>query len=84
MLRTIPPIESLENGNYFRESSVIYDKNGQEIYNLFKDGKRTYVKYDDIAQVMKDAIVSTEDRTFFENPGVDLKGLVRAGFNYAF
>jgi penicillin-binding protein 1A len=84
IIRTIPPLENLENGNYFRESSVIYDSNGQEIYNLFKDGKRTYIQYDDIAQVMKDAIISTEDRTFFENPGIDVRGLFRAGLNYAF
>lgn len=83
IIRTIPPLENLENGNYFRESSVIYDNSGQEIYNLFKDGKRTYVPYDGIAQVMKDAIISTEDRTFFENPGIDIKGLFRAGLNYA-
>lgn len=84
IIRTIPPLENLENGNYFKESSVIYDGNGQEMYNLFKDGKRTYVKYEDISQIMKDAIISTEDRTFFENPWVDLKGLFRAGINYAF
>lgn len=83
IIRTIPPLENLENGNYFRESSIIYDGSGQEIYNLFKDGKRTYVNYEDIAQVMKDAIISTEDRTFFENPGIDIKGLFRAGLNYA-
>lgn len=31
---------------------------------------------------MKDAIVSTEDRTFFENPGIDMMGLIRAGVKY--
>ncbi len=53
------------------------------IYTLFKDGKRTYVSYDDISQSLKDAIISTEDRTFFENPGIDFMGLVRAGAKYA-
>ena len=71
-LRTAPAIENLENGNYFKESTTIYDKDGGVIYTLFKDGKRTYISYDEISQSLKDAIVSTEDRTFFENPGVDL------------
>jgi penicillin-binding protein 1A len=32
----------------------------------------------DISQSLKDAIISTEDRTFFENPGIDTVGLIRA------
>ena len=81
-LRGAPAIESLESGDYFRESTTIYDKDGGVIYSLFKDGKRTYVASDAISQSLKDAIVSTEDRTFFENPGIDLTGLVRAGAKY--
>lgn len=78
----MPAIETLASGNYFRESTIIYDKDGGVIYTLFKDGKRTYVSYDDISQSLKDAIVSTEDRTFFENPGIDMMGLIRAGIKY--
>lgn len=81
-LRDVPSIESLASGNYFRESTTIYDKDGGVIYSLFKDGKRTYIAYDDISQTLKDAIVSTEDRTFFENPGFDLLGIIRAGAKY--
>lgn len=81
-LREVPSIESLASGNYFRESTTIYDKDGGVIYTLFKDGKRTYIAYEDISQYLKDAIVSTEDRTFFENPGFDLMGIVRAWAKY--
>lgn len=31
---------------------------------------------------MRDAIVSTEDKTFFTNPGIDLRGLAGAIFGY--
>lgn len=82
VIRTIPPLDNLSNGNYFQESTVIYDSDGKEIYNLYKNGKRTYIPYENISQIMKDAIISTEDRTFFENPGFDIKGLVRAWANY--
>jgi penicillin-binding protein 2A len=68
----------LASGNHFRESTTIYDKDGGVIYTLFKDGKRTYIEYENISQSLKDAIISTEDRTFFENPGIDLMGLFRA------
>lgn len=81
-LRGIPSIENLETGNFFRENTTIYDKEGNAIYTLFKDGKRTYVNYDQISQSIKDAIISAEDKTFFENPGIDFMGLVRVGASY--
>ncbi|MBX9808950.1 transglycosylase domain-containing protein [Candidatus Gracilibacteria bacterium] len=81
-LKGAPSIETLATGDYFRESTTIYDKDGGVIYTLFKDGKRTYIGYDDISQSLKDAIISTEDRTFFENPGIDMMGLFRAGAKY--
>ena len=70
-LRGLPSIDTLATGDYFRESTTIYDNSGGVIYSLFKDGKRTYVTSADISQSLKDAIISTEDRTFFENPGID-------------
>lgn len=72
-LRGIPEIGSIERGDYFQESTVIYDKEKKPIYTLFNDGKRTYAKYTEISDHIKNAIISTEDKTFFENPGVDIK-----------
>ncbi len=76
-LRGVPAIDSLERGDYFRESTVIYDKDKKPIYTLFTDGKRTYANYTEISKSITDAIVSIEDKTFFENPGIDIKGLIR-------
>ncbi len=80
-LHDIPNISRIES-DVLPESSVIYDRNGGELYNLYKEEKRTYVPYDQISIHMRDAIISAEDKTFFENPGVDFKGLIRAGLNY--
>jgi membrane peptidoglycan carboxypeptidase len=81
-MRGVPNIASIERGDYFQESTVIYDKDNNPIYTLFNDGKRTYAEYPSISDSIKNAIVSTEDKTFFENPGIDIKGLFRAGYNY--
>jgi len=72
-MQGIPSLDTLEKGDFFRESTIIYDKDGNEIYTIFKDGKRTYIPYEEVSQSIIDAIISTEDRTFFENPGIDLK-----------
>ncbi len=69
----MPSIQSLAKGDFFRESTIIYDKDKNPIYTLFKDGKRTYISYENISKSITDAIVSTEDKTFFTNPGIDFK-----------
>lgn len=57
------------------ESSTIRDKNGNELYSVFSasDGKRTYIPIDQISDKIRDAVVSTEDKTFFQNQGLDYK-----------
>ena len=52
------------------------------ITNLFdrKREKRRIVHFDDIPKVMVDAVLSAEDKHFFQHPGFDPIGLVRAAF----
>lgn len=80
-IKPLPSIKKLEQMD-IKESSKIYDKKGNELYTFFWDEKRTYINYDKISKNMTNAIVSWEDKTFFENPGIDFKWLVRALFNY--
>lgn len=81
-MRWVPSLDNLENEKFFRESTIIYDKDWNEIYTIFKDGKRTNIPYSEISQSIIDATISTEDRTFFENPGIDILWLVRVGATY--
>ncbi len=80
---SLPAIEEIER-DVLPESTVIYDRNGGELYKLYDEEKRTYVSYEGISPKIREAIVAAEDKTFFENPGVDLKGLIRSGLNFAF
>lgn len=82
-LRDLPDIKQVENPLHYKESTIFYDKYGGELYRFSENGKRTYVEYADISDSIKDAIVATEDSGFWENPGVDIFGLFRAGANYA-
>ena len=84
-LRSLPPITDIENLT-LPESSVIRDKDGNELYSIFseKDGKRTFVPLSDVSQNVIDALVSAEDKTFFENQGIDFRSLVRSVSNYVF
>lgn len=77
----LPDIHSVENDR-LTESSVFYDRNGQEMYRAFSTEKRQYIPYSDISENIVHAIVSAEDKTFFTNPGIDFMGLVRAVGKY--
>lgn len=57
--------------------TTITDRNDQPIAWLY-DQRRITVAADRIAPVMKQALVSVEDRRFYEHAGVDWKGTLRA------
>ena len=76
----LPSVNELENLD-IAEASTIYDKDGNELYKVFKE-KRTYINYDQISSNMINWIIAWEDKTFFSNPWVDLKWIFRAIFNY--
>lgn len=52
-------------------SSEIYDMNGKLIAEIGSE-KRDYVEYDEIPELMRNAVIATEDVRFFEHNGVDL------------
>jgi len=66
-------LKSSQNGQMI----VVRARDGSELVSLGPSyGK--WLPYDQIPQVMKDAMVSVEDRRFRDHPGVDPVGLVRA------
>lgn len=54
-------------------SSTLYDKNGEEFADLSAEEQRKKITYDDLPQVLIDAVIATEDARFFEHPGIDLR-----------
>lgn len=66
----------LHNINLY-ETTEIYDQDDNLITTLGIE-KRECVEYDEISKNMIDAIVSIEDRKYFEHNGVDVKRMVSA------
>jgi membrane peptidoglycan carboxypeptidase len=58
----------------------ILDRNGKLLYQYVDDtdGMRKPVKLDEVSPAFLAATIATEDRNFFDNPGVNPRGLVRA------
>jgi penicillin-binding protein 1A len=61
-------------------NSVIRDMDGNALGFLTGNQKRIFLKENQIAPVMKHAIIAIEDRRFYTNEGVDLRGIGRAFF----
>jgi penicillin-binding protein 1A len=60
-------------------NTKIYDSTGQRVLAVLRGNEnRVLVDYNEISPVMKQAIVSVEDRRFFEHRGVDLRAIGRA------
>src|SRR3954451_5486939 len=61
-----------------QQNSVIVDVHGHYIGTLTGNERRIYLNESQIAPVMQHAIIAIEDRRFYTNNGVDLKGIAPA------
>ncbi len=64
------------------QTTRIYDRAGNQLHELFTEGRRTEVKLVDIPKSLRDATIAVEDSSFYDNPGVDWVGISRAGLQY--
>ena len=80
IIDTAPNIEDLK----FSPTGVattILDSDGNVVQTLIKSGSnRELVEYDEIPKNLIDAFVAIEDERFWEHRGIDLRGILRAGY----
>ena len=60
------------------QTSMVYDDNGQVIKLMKKERFQIYLPIENIPDRAKEAIISIEDKKFYEHKGIDLKAIVRA------
>ena len=61
-------------------SSRVYSQDGKLIAEYALQ-KRLFVPYDSIPEKIINSFLSAEDKNFFNHPGIDAKGILRAIFN---
>ena len=69
-------LPTLESRTYM--NSKIFSHDNKEIGTLTGNEQRIYLREDQIAPIMKHAIIAIEDERFYTNNGVDLRGIARA------
>lgn len=60
------------------QTSMVYDDQGEIIKLVKKERFQIYLSIDNIPETAKEAIVSIEDKRFYDHNGIDLKAIVRA------
>jgi penicillin-binding protein 1C len=75
----LPSLDALP-GNLNQPSVRITDRQGRLLYELLpqEGGRHAVISLEDIPQCLKDATVAVEDKHFYQHPGVDLAGILRA------
>jgi 1A family penicillin-binding protein len=59
----------------------IYDRNGELLYDVFREAKRTPVNWQEVPDYLKQATIAVEDKEFYQHPGFSLRGIARAFYN---
>ena len=67
---------------YYKEASILYDKYGEEI-TRFGSQNREIKKYDELPEVLINAVIATEDSRFFQHNGFDFARFVKASLGQA-
>jgi penicillin-binding protein 1A len=74
----LPSIESLKDVR-FQVPLRIYTRD-MKLMAEFGEKRRSPLEYEEIPPLMIKAVLAAEDDRFFEHPGVDYRGLLRAAF----
>ena len=70
------------NTRLVAQSTKIYDRNGELLYDIFGEAKRTLISFEEMPQYIKDATVAIEDKDFYKHHGIDFTGILRSVFRY--
>lgn len=60
------------------QTTKIYDRHGQLLYEIYASQNRTLVPLKDIPKSLQEATLAIEDKNFYKHPGFDLASIIRA------
>ncbi|HRN96750.1 MAG TPA: transglycosylase domain-containing protein, partial [Candidatus Levybacteria bacterium] len=63
---------------YVPKTTKIYDRNNVLLYEIYANQNRTIIPLNTVPSYLKQATIAIEDKDFYEHPGFDLRGIIRA------
>lgn len=77
ILKDLPTPETLRSRQP-KLTTHILDRNGNELYKIYKDENRSLVSLNQLPEYLIDATVAIEDKEFWSHSGFSLSGIIRA------
>jgi membrane peptidoglycan carboxypeptidase len=66
------------NADFQTQTTKVYYADGKTELGTFAMQDRESIPLDEVPAVMQAAVIAAEDRTFYENQGIDFRGIIRA------
>lgn len=63
------------------QSTLIYDRNGKLLYNIYDKKNQSFVPLSGIPKYMQETTIAIEDRSFYQHGAIDFRGIARAFFS---
>lgn len=60
------------------QSTQILDRNGELLFNIFRERNSTFIPLSEIPKHMQEATLAIEDKGFYRHGAIDLRGITRA------
>ncbi|MHA4813826.1 transglycosylase domain-containing protein [Streptomyces aculeolatus] len=79
MLVSVPDVAAAARA----QNNVYYWSDGTQMATYGGERNRQIVDLEDIPMEMQNAVIAAENATFYSDPGIDPKGIIRAMFNMA-
>jgi membrane peptidoglycan carboxypeptidase len=69
------------NTDFEAQTTTVYYSDGKHVLGTFALQNRESIPLSEMPQSIRNAVISAEDRSFYSNSGIDIKGIIRAAWN---
>ncbi len=66
------------NADFETETTKVFYSDGETLLGEFAMQDREILELDEMPETIQDAVIAAEDRSFYENRGIDVRGIIRA------
>lgn len=80
ILKDLPSVTTLKSTTPSL-TTKIYDRNGELLYEIYKDENRSLITIKELPTYLLDATLAAEDKSFYHHFGIDPIGILRATYN---
>lgn len=72
------PLPTRLGSETFPASTLIYDRNGKLLYEIYTEKNRIPIKLEELPEHLKQATIAIEDKNFYKHRGFAFEGIIRA------